>query len=345
MKKTNAYWQKRFTQLEDARNKKNIRTITEVEQASILAQRTLEAKIRAWYGRFADNNKVTIAQARKLLTSKELAELKWDVKEYIKYGHENGLSADWMKELENASARFHISRLEALKLQTQQTLEVLYGNTMDQIDGLMRETYTEDYYHSIFELQKGFNIGWDIASVDKVKLDKIINKPWAADGKNFSERLWGSKKQLINEVHIQLTQMCVLGQAPDKAISNLAKKMHTSRTQAGRLIMTESAYFGSAAQKDAFTDLGVEKYEIVATLDNNTSEICQTLDGNVFEMKDFEPGVTAPPFHVWCRSVTCPWFDDDFGSIGERAARDEEGNTYFVPANIKYPEWKETFVK
>lgn len=53
-------------------------------------------------------------------------------------------------------------------------------------------------------------------------------------------------------------------------------------------------------------------------------------------MKDYEAGVTAPPFHVWCRSTTAPYFEDDFGEVGERAARDEEGNTYYVPADTTF---------
>ncbi|MDD4164931.1 MAG: minor capsid protein [Eubacteriales bacterium] len=60
--------------------------------------------------------------------------------------------------------------------------------------------------------------------------------------------------------------------------------------QAGRLVMTESTYFSSQSQKDAFNSLDVEKFEIVATLDSRTSAICQDLDGQVFDMKDFEPG-------------------------------------------------------
>lgn len=108
--------------------------------------------------------------------------------------------------------------------------------------------------------------------------------------------------------------------------------------------MTEEAYFSSAAQKDCFYDLDVEKYEIVATLDSYTSEICRSLDGKVFPMKDFEPGVTAPPFHVWCRSTTVPYFDENFGQTGERAARGADGKTYYVPADMTYEEWKKTFV-
>jgi len=106
--------------------------------------------------------------------------------------------------------------------------------------------------------------------------------------------------------------------------------------------MTESAAFASAAQKDCFKALDVEKYEIVATLDNRTSQICQDLDGEVFDMKDYQVGVTAPPFHPWCRTTTVPYFEDNYG---ERAARDEKtGKTYYVPSNMKYKDWKKAFV-
>ena len=104
--------------------------------------------------------------------------------------------------------------------------------------------------------------------------------------------------------------------------------------------MTEEAYFSSAAQKEAFAELGVEQYEIIATLDTHTSDICRSLDGKVYPMKDYEAGVTAPPFHVWCRSTTAPYFEDDFGEVGERAARDENGKTYSVPADMTYAEWE-----
>ena len=61
-------------------------------------------------------------------------------------------------------------------------------------------------------------------------------------------------------------------------------------------------------------------------------------------MKDFQPGVTASPFHVNCRSTTAPYFDENFGEIGKRAARDEKGKTYYVPESMNYPEWKKVFV-
>ncbi|MEZ3517019.1 MAG: minor capsid protein, partial [Lachnospiraceae bacterium] len=156
--------------------------------------------------------------------------------------------------------------------------------------------------------------------------------------------IWGNKEKLISEVHREITQDIILGRDPQKAIDNISKKMNTSKVNAGRLIMTEEAYFSSAAQKDCFQDLGVEQYEIVATLDSHTSDICQNLDGQVFPMKDFEPGVTAPPFHVYCRSTTVPYFEEDFGQVEKRAARGEDGKTYYVSADMTYKEWKKSFV-
>lgn len=343
--KNSEYWKLRFEQLEAAQNGQGAAAIAEIEKQYKEAQKQIEGQIARWYQRFADNNGISLAEARQYLKGAALKEFKWDVQDYIKYGQDNALMGGWMKELENASAKFHISKLEALKMQTQQSLEVMFSKQLGTVTGAMGDLFESGYYHTAYELQKGFNIGWDIAGLDQSQIEKVLAKPWAVDGKNFSERIWGSKEKLISEVHSELTQNIMLGGDPQKAIDSLAKKMNTSKHNAGRLIMTEEAYFSSAAQRDCFNDLDVEQYEIVATLDSHTSDICRSLDGQHFPMKDFQPGITAPPFHVYCRSTTVPYFDENFGDIGERAARDEEtGKTYYVPDDMNYEKWKQTFV-
>lgn len=343
--KNSDYWKLRFEQLEAAQNRQGAAAVAEIERQYKEAQKQIEGQIAWWYQRFADNNGISLAEARQYLKGAALKEFKWDVQDYIKYGQDNALMGGWMKELENASAKYHISKLEALKIQTQQSLEVMFSKQLGTVTGVMGDLFESGYYHTAYELQKGFNIGWDIAGLDQSQIEKVLAKPWAVDGKNFSERIWGNKKKLISEVHSELTQNIMLGADPQKAIDSLAKKMKTSRYNAGRLIMTEEAYFSSAAQKDCFEELGVEQYEIVATLDSHTSDICRNLDGKHFPMKDYQPGVTAPPFHVYCRSTTIPYFDENFSQIGERAARDEKtGKTHYIPDNMNYQEWKETFI-
>ncbi len=343
--RNSTYWKKRFALLEQQQNQKGLQCFVEIEKQYGQVQKQIEGQIRAWYQRFADNNGITLQDARRMLTNKELEELKWDVSDYIRYGKENVVNGVWMKQLENASARYHISRLESLKLQIQQSLEVMFGNQLDTIDSAMRKMYLSEYYHTAFELQKGLGVGWNLATLDERKIAKVIQKPWAADGKNFSERVWSNRQKLVNELHTELTQNIILGQDPQKAINAIAKKMNTSKNVAGRLVMTESAFFSSVAQRDCFQELDVEQFEIVATLDSHTSEICQEMDGKVFPISQWEVGVTAPPFHVWCRTTTVPIFEDEFNSIGERAARDKDGKTYYVPANMKYKDWQKSFVE
>ena len=338
------YWKLRFEQLEQVQNQKGVKAYADIERQYKEAQKQLEGQIARWYQRFATNNGISLAEARQYLKGADLKEFKWDVQEYIKYGQDNALNSGWMKELENASAKYHISKLEALKVHTQHSLEVMYAKQFGTMHGALSDAFESGYYHTAYELQHGFNVGWDIAGLDQAQIEKVLAKPWAADGYNFSERIWGNKNKLISEVHNELSRNIMLGADPQKAIDSLAKKMNTSKNNAGRLVMTEEAYFSSAAQKDCFESLGVEQYEIVATLDSHTSDICRSLDGKHFPMKDYQPGVTAPPFHVYCRSTTVPYFDEQF-DIGERAARDEEtGKTYYIPDDMNYQEWKETFV-
>lgn len=341
---TNAeYWKQRFTQLEAAQNRKGATAYLEMEKQYKAAQNELEAQIARWYQRFADSNSISLAQAKQWLKGQDLAEFKWDVKEYIKYGKENAINGAWMQELENASSKFHISRLEALQIQTQNSLETMFTQQMGTMKKALSDVYASGYYHTAYTVQQGFGLGWDIAGLDQAQIEKVLSKPWAVDGYNFSTRIWNSKTKLIGEVHNELSKNLLTGADPQKAIDSLAKKIGTSKSNAGRLVMTEQAYFSSAAQKDCFNDLDVEEYEIVATLDSHTSDICRSLDGKVFKMSDYKPGVTAPPFHVYCRSTTAPHFKENFDA-GERAARGADGRTYYVPDDVTYSEWKKAFV-
>lgn len=336
------YWRRRAEILEDAKNKSAGSYTAAVEKQFNLAQKKLDEQIELWYARFAKNNQITLFEARQWLTGKDLAEFKWDVTEYIKYGKDTMISPAVMKQLENASARFHISKLEALKLKTQATVEQLYGQTAQQTNSLFGKIYEDNYYHTAFTLQQGFGVGWDVASLNPHQIESVLSNPWTTDKQTFSDRIWKQKNDLLSEVHTQLTQNMILGKAPDDAIKAISKKFNTSKSNAGRLVMTESAYFSSVAQKKAFDDLGVEEYEVVATLDSITSKICQEMDGKHFPLSLFEPGVTAHPFHPNCRSTVAPYFADDEET--ERAARYEDGKTYYVPANMTYPEWKKKFV-
>lgn len=344
-RQNSAYWQKRMEALEDKQYQNGAEYYKDVQKQFREASNNVQVDIERWYQRLADNNNLSYAGAKKLLKKDELDEFHWSVEQYIKAGEENAVDQRWMKELENASARHHISYLEAMKLQTQQHAELLSTEFEGGMTEFLHKSYGDQYYHTAFEIAKGTGLGSNMAQIDSRTIDTLIKKPWAQDGKNFSDRIWTNKDKLVNNLHTELTQSIIRGADPKQAIDNLAKTMEVSKAQAGRLIMTESAAISAAAQKNCFKDLDVERYEILATLDSHTSDICQEMDGKVFDMKDYKVGETAPPFHPHCRSTTIPYFDDEFTKDEERAARDEDtGKTYYVPTDMKYEEWEKKFV-
>lgn len=345
MAKSNAtYWKERFEALEDTQYKKSKQYYQDIEKQFRMATNNVQMDIEKWYTRLAENNNISYASAKRLLKKKELEEFHWTLEEYIKKGQENAVNQRWMKELENASARVHIERLEAMKIQMQQHAEVLSAQYLNGTTNFLRNTYADNFYRTAYEIQKGIGIGSNLTRLDTRTIDKIIQQPWASDGANFSDRIWSNKDKLVRNLHTELTQSIIRGENPSKAAERLAKIMGVSKAQANRLVMTESAAISSSSQKDCLNELGVEKYEILATLDSRTSDICQDMDGKVFDMKNYQVGLTAPPFHPNCRSTTVPYFNDEFTEDEVRAARDENGGTYYVPADMKYQEWKEKYV-
>lgn len=337
-----AYWSERFEALEVAQVNTGLEYYEEVDKQFKKAMYAMQCDIEKWYARFADSEGITLLEAKKRLNAKELEEFHWTVEEYIEKGKTLKYSNEWAQELENASCRVHISRLEALKLQLQQHVEVLYGGQADGLGTVLSDIYEYGFNHTCFEVAKGTGLAVNINRINERKLKAIISKPWASDGLNFSERIWGKyRPDLVEFLHTELTQSCIRGENPKKLIQKLQKKTGNKAKECGNLIMTETAYFSSLATKGGYDEIGVEEYEILATLDSKTSDLCRALDGKPFKMTEYEPWVTAPPFHNRCRSTTIPHFDDE---IAERVARDNDGKIYTVPGDIKYHEWEKKFI-
>lgn len=337
---SNNYWTKRFEEEEKQRNISNKAYAKEIEKQYKIAENKIKSDIEKWYIRIADNNQISLADAKKILTKDELKEFKWTLAEYI----QKAKSGAWKKELENASARIHIRSLEALQLQVKNSIETLKHNENKMLEDYLIKTYEDTYYHSLYEISKGLNLKTSFAPLDKNKINQVIGKPWLSDGKTFSDRIWQDKEQLINTLRTKITQSFITGSTLDEAVEDISKfvsdKIKNKEYVARRLLETESAAYASKAQIEAFKSIGVEQYEIVATLDLHTSEICQEMDGKVFNISDQEIGVTVPPFHSHCRTVIAPYFDDE----STRASRDENGE-YKEVKYMNYKEWKDQYIK
>lgn len=323
MAKTNKYWQKRFTLLTQSLLNKSEDYYKDLEEEYERAIVTIQRDIRDFYSRYGED--ISYSDTKKILTPKEVREFKDRIGSYMGLGD-----------------RQRISRLHSLQYQIQQQIDIVSATRLKSLTKLSEELIKDGYYRSIYEIQKGFGIGDTFNIIDTKLVESIIAKPWAPDGSNFSQRIWRDRDVLMDQLQTELAQSFIRGDGPDTAIRNISKKMEVSKRAAGRLIMTESAFFANEARARAFKELGVEEYQFIATLDMRTSDICQDMDLRIFELSDREIGVNWPPLHVWCRSTVVPHFE---GNIKQRWARNPKtGKGYYVPGDMKYKEWHKEHV-
>ena len=338
-----SYWAKRLEELAENQNLKGDEYVKASEKLYRKAQKSIEDKINAWYGRFAKNNDISFSEAQKRLKTDELEEFKWTVEEYIEKARQSA-DGSYLKELENASARVHINRLEFINTQLEAAARLLYNSTENGLKGLLGDIYEDTYYRSIFEIQKGYGVGASFSRLDTKLIDKVLSQPWAQDGSNFSSRVWSNKEELVRKLKTDFSQSLIRGESRDKIISRLSKDLEQDRKKTARLVHTETAALQNKAALDAYKELGVEKVRILGTLDSVTCSLCGSMDGMILPRTQLEQGVTEPPFHPNCRCTTVP-YDEDWDYKGQRIAKDKDGKYYYVPETMSYEEWKREFAQ
>lgn len=340
------YWDERFLLLNEMLLQQGEEYAQNAARAYMLAMLEIEKDINHFYARFANENSMTYQQAKQLLTSEQRQAFQMELEEYIAYGQQNNLDDVWIKKLENASTVHRITRLQAIQYQLQQQVEKLEAQKIKGITETLKNIYKEGYYRTAYEIQKGTGIGQAFSKIDENKIDKVLARAWAPDGKNFSERVWGTDRtQLIYQLQTRFTQGIIRGEGSQKIIKDMSKALYSSRKATERLVLTESAFVASASRKDTYENLGVKQYKVLATLDIKTSEMCREMDGKIFDLKDYKIGLTANPFHPRCRSTTVPNIDSKYIQNQQRAARNKEGKTYYVPSDMTYEQWHKTYVE
>lgn len=303
-KRPSKYWEDRFEILQDSLLKKGEKEVSRLEKEYRLSVMRLEKEIERWYNRLAVNNNISLSAAKKLLSDNDLQEFQWTLEEYIKYGRENALNQKWVKELENASARVHISELEEMQIHIRQQIELLTVSRETALNSTLSDIYQDGYYRTLYELQKELSVQ-SFNRLDNKGIEEILSSPWNG-GRTFSQRIWADRGRLTERLETGLTQAVIRGDSMKILINSIKREFDVNRYCAERLVLTESAYFASLSQLNGYKEMGVEKYKIIATLDLKTSNICRHMDGMVLDVKYYRPGVSAPPFHPWCRSCTAP---------------------------------------
>lgn len=317
------------------------------------ALKEIEQDIEKFYRTFADQENISLAEAKKQLRRLDFEKINFEglarqqaakQKEYAGLLDQlpGGVVAAMEKEhevyerlLAAYTKKGSISRLEQLQVEIEKSLYELYDKNQMQIYDFLQEQYVDSYYKSVFKGQQAIGFGKDFVAPNQRAIEQAVLHNYKKD--NYDKLLWGHRKNLAKDLRENLTVGLIKGESLSKMATRIKRRMEVSRSNAYRLVRTESAYIYEQATRKAYEECGIEKYEFLATLDMRTSEICQELDGKVFHLKDARPGKNYPPMHPNCRSTTVAAFEDDV--VTARLAKDEDGGYYEVPSNMTFQQW------
>lgn len=341
------YWEKRFERLKQQQMGKAETVTAVMRREYVKALTALRKEVLDWYYRYAEENEMSLADARKELDTRELRAFQLTLKEYIKLAKKKNLPQKYIKMLDKASIRARLDRSQELYIKTSRYVEELAKSQNLSMRSLLSEVYEDSVYKTAYEAQKLKGKFSTFKEVAKQDIETAVSKPWASDGKDFSQRIWENKAQLMNTLQTEMTRSFMIGEGVAPLINRIQKRFNVSFSNARRLVETETAYVQEKAMLDTYDALDVEQYQILAVLDLKTSDICRHLDKKVFDRKDAKPGITMPPFHCYCRSTTIPYIEGITDSQEvTRAARDlSTGKTVFVEGDLHYEEWYNKYVK
>ena len=371
------YWENRAMESvgrwENAVNQK----AREMAQAFEEAKKAIEGEIYSFYGRYAKNNQITMEEAKKALSRKELAEFKGTLAEYEQLAR-NSIGT-FNLEVENLSMKARLTRLDALLLQIDGELQRLYQQLREGIAETTENVLIEEYYHTKYNLSVEAKRMLAFSKIPKSFIEQVLAYPIA--GADISARLWKQGADTSFYIRQTLNRMFIEGRPPQDFAEGLAKKIGAvqidkegkvtgggKKYEAYRLLYNEASYATNQADLRSYREDEVPYYDISATLDTQTSPICRSLDrcrfyvtsggkvpeeykktGSQYRQAAYSTdrvivGVNYPPFHVGCRTTTTPAYETTDIASMSRAASDANGKYITVPASMTYEEWYETFV-
>lgn len=333
-----AYWRKRAIELAEKQKQEDDDLCLRFHREYERILHELDQEISIFYARYAANESVSMADARRLLRDAELEDFRMSLDEF----RDKALAGGFDKELEEVYLRSRISRLQALQTQVELRMMELFGSQRDVLRDHLQERYTDTYYRTVYAVSQQVDVASTFARIDPQTIERILAVPWA--GSDFSSRIWADKDKLTRELMQTLSRGFVRGDSLDRMTKEFTQRMGVSESRAATLIHTESAHMAAEAAEQGYRETGVQSYRFEAALDLKTCAVCGALDQREFPLAEHETGINYPPLHPRCRCTTVPVTEFRIGS--KRAARNPAtGKTEYVEKKLTYEEWRKKYVE
>lgn len=303
----NSYWRKR--ELEHIRKqiKDDAKIARRIREKYIEALDEIQKQIEAFYGRYASREGISLEEARKRATKLDIEKYQRKAKRYVR---ERNFSKRANEEMRIYNLTMRVNRLELLKLNIELELFSLISDEEEYMLNELTQSARAEYERLSGIL--GESLHYNEKNIASIVNSSFLNATW-------SDRLWSNQVALRAELDKLLHRGIVQGLNPRELARDLREICNTSVYNSERLLRTELARVQMDVQKDSFEQAGFEQYEYIA--EPTACPICAELDGEIFDVKDMQPGKNASPMHPNCRCSTAAYmsreeWDADLGKKG-----------------------------
>ena len=300
------YWLKRASLQDSLMRATEDETIKRINNQLAILEDDLVKEIHTFYSRYAQDNRMTQADAMKYLTDDELKEF-----QNVNLARFREMALDPKTDpalLDALSYRHRISRKQAMIHEIQRKTREVYSSS-GAISATVGQGLASGYIKTAAQVGKDMAQAGILSIKPVIKLNddlilRRMSSKWS--GTEFSSRVWTQGQEHFNSIRETLDKAFTGGWGLDKTVLELRKRTGVAKHNVERLVRTEMTAYNTMANYDMYKALGAKTYKIEAILDSKTSAICRHQNNKVYLMDDFAPGTTAPPFHVHCRSKIIP---------------------------------------
>lgn len=257
----------------------------------------IQKEIDAFYGKYAKQNGITLAEAKKAVSELDIKAYERKAKRYVR---DKDFSAEANEEMRLYNLTMKINRLEMLKANI--GLELISGHDELQkfMEGVLQGRTME-------ELERQAGILGKTVRNNAQTANAIVNASF--HNAKFSDRIWMHQDLLKSDLNKLLQSGLIAGKNPRVLAREIKSRFGVKTADAERLMRTELARVQTEAQKQSFEANGFTQYIFLALGD--ACDICKDIDENHYNVKDMMPGLNAPPMHPFCRCSIAAYEDDD----------------------------------
>jgi SPP1 gp7 family putative phage head morphogenesis protein len=295
-----AYWTKRTGDIFERLDKTDLKIGSALFNYYEKATSDIGDQLNSFYKQYADENGLSLKDARQRVNSVDLSDY---VEKANAYREANEKDPEVLKRLNEQYVSSKMTALELLKAQMNFELLKATKNYHDDFEKYLGDT--ADF------VGKRMAAGFAQSTMNKQAIKAALSAKWF--GGNYSSRIWNNGDQFAKSLQETMLGGFTYGRNPKVSAKQLRRfvrdgnnDVHKMKYVTERLARSESTFIANAAIKSRFEKDGIETYEFMATIDKRTSNICRSLNHKEYPIKEYSPGVNAPPMHGNCRSTIAP---------------------------------------